>query len=56
MHFSVTALSRVVVLKLSKEFFDRNYRQLPGLEESIKLGYDLYLNDEMPFLDYEVNR
>jgi CRP-like cAMP-binding protein len=31
LHFSVTALSEVVIIKLSKEFFDNNYRHLPGL-------------------------
>ena len=45
LHFSVTALSKVVLLKLSKEFLNKNYKTLPGLEESIKLGHDLYTND-----------
>ena len=56
LHFSVSAITKVVLLKLSKEFFNLNQNKIHGLKECIHLGHQILANEDNPFLDYEIHK
>ena len=37
-HFSLTAIGKVSLLKISKDFLNKNEKKLSGLKESLLLG------------------
>jgi hypothetical protein len=46
----------VVVLKLSKEFFNLNQNKIKGLKECIELGHMLIEHGDHSYLDYEIHK